>query len=287
MPITVLASFDAFFDKINLSGDFRETANGRVENVVKHLKKRFEVLDAFATGSIPRFTALKKESDVDVVVVLHYGKHLKDKLPSAILQEVRDSLKDFKTNVRKNGQAVTLYYDTWPNVDIVPAAVIRIEGGAVDDYDIPDSTREQWVRSRPKIHSKRIEAKSSECGPLFRQIVKMAKAWNRAHGSYMQSYHLEVIALNAFSGTLSSLPWDVFWFFSRAADLTATPLWYEGSYVDAYLSSSDRAETVKRLASARDTARDAWYSTYGTNNDQKKGIEKWKAVFGADFPAYG
>ena len=47
--------------------------------------------------------ALTGNADLDVFVVLHFGKHIKNKLPSQVLQSVQDSLGEY----RKNGQAVT------------------------------------------------------------------------------------------------------------------------------------------------------------------------------------
>lgn len=88
MPYTVAISFDKFREHIELSGDHRETATARKDRVVSLLKNDFEILDAFATGSIPRFTAVRGHADLDVMVVLHYGKHIKDKTPLAVLQQV-------------------------------------------------------------------------------------------------------------------------------------------------------------------------------------------------------
>src|SRR5262245_30250902 len=114
MATTVEAAFNSFYGEINLSGDHREVANSRRDSVVSLLKYDFEVLDAFSTGSIPKYTALKGRADLDVMVVLHYGKHIKDKAPIQVLESVQASLSEYRTNVRKNGQAVTLHYKTWP-----------------------------------------------------------------------------------------------------------------------------------------------------------------------------
>ena len=83
MPYTVPISFDTFHDNINLfGGDHRSTANGRRDDIVATLGKSFEIVEAFSTGSIPKFTALKSHADLDVMVALHYGKHIKDNTPT-------------------------------------------------------------------------------------------------------------------------------------------------------------------------------------------------------------
>jgi hypothetical protein len=79
MPYTVAASFEKFRENIEISGDHRETANNRRDHIVSLLKNGFEVIEAFPSGSIPRYTAIKGYADLDVMVALHYSKHIKDK----------------------------------------------------------------------------------------------------------------------------------------------------------------------------------------------------------------
>ena len=286
MPSTVPASFDAFFNAINLSGDHREVANARRDHIVSMLSKSFTIIDSFSSGSIPRFTALRAHADLDVMVVLHWTYHIKDKTPSQVLQAVSKAL-DFRTGVRKNGQAVTLGYATWPNVDIVPVSVTYNADSSVSHYNVPDSNTEAWIQSNPKTHAITIESKANECGPNFRRIIKMLKHWNRGHSDYLQSYHIEVLALRIFSGTLGNIGWDLTEFFNKARGLVAEPLYYGSAFVDNYLSTLDRAEILKRLQTAYEQSRQAWYQTYGTNSNHRAGIEKWRQLFGDSFPAYG
>lgn len=285
MAYSVQSAFDQFFDAINLADDHRATANARKNRIVSLLSNHFEILEAFGSGSIPRYTALKNKADLDVMVALHYGKHIKDKRPIDVLQAVRDALGEYRTQVRKNGQAVTLYYDTWPNVDIVPVSRSVDSAGNVTHFNVPDANTGGWIDSNPKKHSANIEARSGKCGQNFRKVIKMMKAWNANHSSYLQSYHIEVMALQTFDSELADLPWDVFQFFSKCHNLIATPLWHDSGYVDNYLSLVDRGEAKKRLANATDMARLAWYS--GVLGHTQESITRWKQIFGGDFPLYG
>lgn len=281
------AAFDQFYANVNLGGDYRETANKRRDRIVSILEKHFDIRDAFATGSIPRFTAVKTYADLDVLVALHYSKHIKDRAPKDVLQAVRDALAEYRTNVRKNGQAVTLYYETWPNVDIVPAAQLTDTAGAVTGYSIPDMNTGTWITSRPKAHSQNIQDRARACGGHFRRVITMAKWWNRTHSAYLQSYHVEAMAVQIFTGPMNDISWDVFQFFDSAATKARVSLNYEGSYVDGYLSPVTRAEAVARLEKARDIAGEAWYYTYGTNSDHQAAIGRWRVLFGDEFPTYG
>lgn len=287
MAYTVAVSFDKFYDNINLSGDHRSTANGRKADIVKQLETKFTIVEAFSSGSIPRFTALKGHADLDVIVALHYGKHTKNKAPTQVLASVREAVSEWRTGARKNGQAVTLYYKTWPNVDIVPVSRSVNDDGAVTHYNVPNSNDDSWIKSRPKTHSRSIESRASDCGQSFRRIIKMIKHWNHIHSDYLQSYHIEVLALKTLNGTLSDMSWDIFSFFNNARPLLEGSLWHDVGYADNYLTFSDRVEVLKRFDTAISKSRDAWYKTSGTNDDHRGAIEIWRQIFGSEFPSYG
>lgn len=287
MAYTVETSFNQFFDAINLGGDHRGTANSRRDNIVSMLEKKFTIIESFASGSIPKFTALKDRSDLDVIVALHYGKHIANRTPTEVIQSVRDALSTYRTNVRKNGQAVTLYYKTWPNVDIVPVSRFSDSSGNTTHYNVPDINTGRWIESRPKTHAKAIEEKSSECGGNFRRIIKMIKWWNICHSNYLRSYHIEVLALKVFSGTLDDTSWNVFQFFEKARVLLQASLWHDLGFVDVYLSYSDRQEVLKRFDTAISKSRTAWCNTFNDNDDHKSAIAIWRQIFGDRFPAYG
>ncbi len=287
MAYTVAVSFDKFRENIELTGNHRETASKRKDDIISSLKNDFTVLEAFPSGSIPRYTAIKGHADLDIIVVLHYGKHIKNKKPSQVLQNIRDVLSEYKTNVRKNGQAVTLHYKTWPNVDIVPVSRTINDDGSINHYNVPDMNTESWIKSRPRKHTSAMRDKNKICGESFKRIVKMIKWWNHQHGAYLQSFHIEVIALKVFEGKLSDYSWDIFQYFDKAIKIVESPLWHEGDYIDDYLDYSKREEVLKRFRTARDKAREAWLCTYDENNDHEKAIKLWRQIFGSKFPAYG
>jgi hypothetical protein len=286
MAKIVQAAFNQFFDTINLNGDYREIANQRRDHLIELLGNKFHVIEAFSSGSIPKFTALQEHADLDIMLVLHYGKHAFGKTPTQVLQTVRDALA-YKTTVRKNGQAVTLHYTSWPSVDVVPVYYVHNGDNQVIHYCVPDEHTNSWINSNPKTHAKAIQDKASECGENFRRIIKFAKHWNKGHSDYLQSYHIEVLALKIFTGTLQDITWDTFSFFDQAIPLLGSPIWSEWGYTDDYLSANDRNEVIKRFNTARTVARSAWYHTYNGRSDHAKGIGMWQQIFGEKFPVYG
>lgn len=287
MAYTVTGAFDTFHDNINLSGDHRATANARRERLVSILSKHFEIRESFSSGSIQKYTALKGHADLDIIVALHYGKHVQGKKPSEVLQAVRDALGEYRTNVRKNGQAVTLYYETWPNVDVVPVARHVDDNKNITHYEVPNIHTEGWIKSNPKTHAANIEAKASECGQNFRRIIKMIKHWNKGHSDYLQSYHIEVLAQEVFSGPLNDITWHIHKFFEDAITLLQKPYWYGFGFADEYLTANDRQEVLKRFNTAYDLSLTAWYHTYNGRNEHAQAIAVWQKIFGDKFPSYG
>lgn len=288
MALTIPWAFSEFFDNINLTGDHHGIARARRDRIVSILGKEFDIRESMAIGSIPKYTAIRGEADLDVMVALHYGKHISGKKPSQVLASIRKPLSEYKTDLRRNGQAVTLYYNSWPNVDIVPVA--RHEtNGVLNYYSVPDSVSEQWIPSRPDAHAQTLTDRNKTYGTEFKKIIKMIKWWNKQHGDYLESYHIEVMALRSLNYIFNDFSWGILQYFDAAASLAATPLWYGWSFADQYLIDRPawRPEAVKRLETARDKARAAWYATYKTNNDHAKAIGLWRQIFGEKFPAYG
>ncbi len=287
MPYTVAVSFDKFREVIEPLPYQRETATNRKDHLLSLLSDDFVINDSFASGSLPKYTAVAGYADLDIIVVLHYSKHVKDKKPSEVLLSVRNSLAKYRTEIRRNGQAVTLYYKTWPNVDIVPVSCTTNSDGSVNHYNVPDMNTETWIASQPKRHATEMEQSNQDFGKEFKRIVKMIKWWNHQHSSLLESYHIEVMALKSLTGTFSDYPWDIYQFFKSMVNLVNGPLYHNVDFVDTYLNWKKREEALKRLERARDLASQAWYKTYNSNDDHKGAIEIYRQIFGDKFPNYG
>jgi hypothetical protein len=287
MPYTVDASFDAFFTNINLPGDHRQIANTRRDWLMRALNPYFDIDDSFSTGSVPRYTALKQRADLDVFVVLNEYSDVARRKPSNVLLAVRKALSSYATTVRRDGQAVTLRFESWPNVDIVPAIGVKDALGNIQHYRIPDMHSEDWIDTRPVQHSRNVESRSSADGPNFRKVIKMIKHWSRRKCTTLRSYHLESMAVAHLSRCTGDVSWDVFQMFDQAAKNADQFYWYLGGYPGAYLGYQEKQNVAMTLSSARDSARNAWHCTYGTNSDHKQAIRHWRSVFGQQFPTYG
>lgn len=283
MPYTIPVSFDKFIENISITGNQADIAESRCKSIVSLLDKEFHILEAFPLGSLVSGTSLSGFADADVMLVLNYGVHAENKSPTEFLQSVRDKLSEYNTRMaKKNGQAVTLYFKTWPTVDIVPAYRVT-DNGSLYCYKIPNVNNNSWVETRPKIHINNMKQASE---PKI-HLIKMIKEWNRKHSSYLSSFHIEVMALS-YENFYSDYAWHVFKFFehmhTKIQTYIPSPSGLEG-YVDDYLSYSNRLEASNRIETALTKSREAWSAHY--NNNDKESIEKFGKLFGGRYPSYG
>lgn len=283
MSRTVSMAFDKFRENIEVSTYNREIATKRKDGLVSLLERHFEILDAFPSGSLPRYTAVKGHADLDIIVVLHFNKHIEGRLPSEVLGSIQKALSHYVTSVRRNGQAVTLSYETWPSVDIVPVARVTNKDGSIHSYDVPDMNSEKWITSRPRKHSNKMSDKNKQ-NEKFKRFVKMVKWWNHQNQSLLQSYHIEVLSLELFDEDAGEYPWALSKFFDEARGMISNDFWYEDSYVGDYLSYTDKQEVLKKMSHANSLALSAWYAGY--NGEDKEAIDYWRQIFGKEFPSY-
>jgi hypothetical protein len=76
------------------------------------------------------------------MAVLHFGKHIKDRLPSEVLLNVKNALGTGRAGEgRRKGQAVTVTFESWPSIDVVPASRIAKDGVVTRLRDIDFSDR--------------------------------------------------------------------------------------------------------------------------------------------------
>ena len=284
MVHTVPYAFDAFYEAINLPGDHRTAANARKDWIVQRLGQSLDVLDAFAIGSIPRYTALRGHADLDVLVVLHYGQHIRNRTPSEVLATVKNALGSGAGNYRRNGQAVTISFRSWPNVDVVPASRVTNGDGAVSYYKIPDMNRGVWITTKPRRHARNMAHAAEQEGPGFRQAITMLKHWNRRQSVRLQSYHLEVIALG-MTCDWNDPGWAILKWFEEAKERMSF-CWDGSEDISDYLSWEQGRAAKQRLQECHDLALSAWALTY-RKNEHREALGKWRALFGREFPAYG
>jgi hypothetical protein len=179
-------------------------------------------------------------------------------------------------------------FQSCPNVDVVPASVAYADSQTktVRRYNIPDMHRGVWLRTKPRTHAKRISSRASSEGPVFRQVIKMVKEWNRRQPVKLQGYHIEVIALKVLS-SYDTYSWGVYQWFETAKDRIWTCSDGGQDKITDYLRTGQFSAVLAQVAEAEQLALEAWHLTYDGRGQHKEAIALWRRLFGHKFPAYG
>jgi hypothetical protein len=290
---TIPESFKTFKSNLEITDLQAATVSMRQQSVRSAVESGLEVLDSFLSGSYARQTLIAplKQADIDIIVILdpkYFNNYNGQNGGQAGLLDLlkRTLMKTYPNtpDISRNGQAVTIQFTDFV-VDVVPA--FNRQGGG---YLIPNSITQIWLSTDPKKHVQIWSKANQSHNGDFVPLIKMLKAWNRTTSTFLQSFHLETMALQILNNvTITDFPSGVRYFFDKSRDYVTKknpdPAGY-GDDVGGYLNTDEkikdavsRIETAySRALKAEDLARRGYIAD---------AVDKWRMVFGEYFPAYG
>ena len=290
---TTAKAFNEFHDRIRLTDNQKQTVQARRSNVNGYLTSAFgsssdmPLVRSWVIGSGQRDTMIRPLNDIDMMAHFSNSGEVYERYKSdsrLFLYRVRDALKRESTVkvVGARGQAVRFFYTDDLHVDVVP--VIKWSSGG---YALP-SGNGKWLTTDPDFHHEYLKTKSKEVGGDLKQFSRAMKQWNRAHGSRLKSFHLEMLAANVFStlGNNSRTASQVFFANAKNGLTINDPAGHSGdlsSYLDS--SWSQRRQVVANMEEAEERAKRA--NDAEAKGNHKEAIRLWRLVFGDEFPAYG
>lgn len=167
------------------------------------------------TGSMARTTAIKRYSDVDVIVILDLPSAQRPTVDYALDLLIR-LLRTAGYEAKISGAAVSVSFVNGYGIDFMPAFDRKGADGGLCDFDIPRNDRKGWLRYSPDDQTRRTSSAVKICGPDFKKLVRAVKWWARIHGHQVASYELELIACETFVKELPELPQAIARFFQSA-----------------------------------------------------------------------
>lgn len=295
MATTLAGAFSTYRSNLEIT-DRQETkvSNARA-NIVSALKGHIALHDEESKliGSYDRrtLTRLLCEGDVDVMVILNYGKH-KDWYTADGTIKCLDKFKEVlsakypQTDIRRDRNCITMKLSEF-RLDVVPA--FKNSGG---DYQVPDSIAKSWLWTNPKTFAAKVTAVNKTMGGSLVPLIKMVKGWNREVGWPIRSFHLECMMLNRYSTYTQGYTYSSmlrYWFEDLPSYLqgaTYDPV--RGQRVDGYLDNAAQ-KTRRQIALDKANAAQALAKEAHAleNSDVVASIKKWKALLGDFFPSYG
>jgi hypothetical protein len=292
MPTTLAESFARLRSNLEITDLQTTVVSTRQQTIRRTIDNGMKVEDDFLTGSYARSTMISplSEADIDIFICLHpsYFTHFNGSNggPAGLLDLTKQTLRKTYTStpdISRNGQAVTVRFSDFV-VDVV-IGFNRLNGG----YIIANSVNNFWLETDPKMHVTLMsEANKYHKGNLV-PLIKMIKSWNKAHGSFFRSFHLEVLALAIFPNvTITDFPSGIRFFFDKARVLVRSqnkdPAGY-GDDIGRYITTSSVDEASRKFEGAFNTAINA--EMYGNRGDHRNAILIWKHLLPNHFPSYG
>lgn len=292
MATTTADAFNEFYEAICEDDSTKTVVTQRRNSVVSALKSAFPSSSTMRyqsdhlIGSFGRHTASRPFEDIDVMVHLKVDDDLWENTyqynSSSFLYRVRTSLNSSSTvkKVGARGQAVRLFYADGLYVDV--AAVVKYNSGG---YGIPDGSG-GWMGTDPIEHQAYMNRRNTELGSNLKRFVVIAKQWNKAHSSYLSSFHMEMLAARTFGtlGTNRREALRLFFDYNQYNLSVSDPAGYSADISD-YLTWNARNSVNTALGAARDRADVALAAE--DRGDHAESIRHWKIILGSRFPNYG
>ena len=210
MVFTIASGFETLKSNLEITGLQQATISTRQQAVRSTLASEMTVIDDFLTGSYARSTMIAPlaEADIDVFIVLdpsyYHTYNGRNGGPAALLEYTKQTLRKTYTrtpDISRNGQAVTIRFNDFA-VDVV-VGFNRAGGG----YIMANAISNRWLETDPKQHVAIMSAANKAHDGDLIPLVKMLKAWNKTHGSFFRSFHIEVLALEILNSVrISDFP---------------------------------------------------------------------------------
>lgn len=288
MALSVQQAFERFRSNLEITELQQSTVSGRQQAIRDSIARSLSVKASLLTGSYRRHTMIGplQNADIDIFIVLD-SRYYKPDGHAAVLDQVRRALLvTYPTTPRisRNGQAVTITFSDFV-VDVVPAFDRR--GGG---FLIPSSTEKRWIETDPTTHVTFLStANKAHRGNLV-PLIKMIKSWNRANGTLLASFYLELMTERVLRGvTISDFSSGCRFVFDKAREQfkykMLDPAGLGGGQVQGLVGTMTVKEAVGRVDIA--FARATQAETLASNGQIAQALGEWRAVFGSSFPAYG
>jgi len=291
-------AFRKFKSRLELNDKEQKNATKRHNEVRDYLETKFDIKRSFLTGSYKRWTKTKPLKDIDIFFVLGPDdEDYRDKNPSVVLDDFYAKLVEkYGSNaVRKQTRSLNVDFgvvvDADDNtdyrvlsVDVVPS----VEDG--NDYEIPDTGENDWIKTNPEIHAKKATTAHQAFSSEWKGLVRMVKYWNNnaRHGNkpVKPSFLIEVMALEClYGGWHGRFDYEIQSFFSSLADRIFDP-WSDpaglGPNVSDGMTSAEKSRARDLLMQA---SREATYAIdLARKGKNGEALKAWRALFGPKFP---
>lgn len=290
--IRVAEDFEALCRNLRMSSTTVSSVRTRYHSITRRINRDFWEMSSDAAhslyvGSYGRGTCIYT-SDVDIVIELPWSVFLKyddyvSNGQSALLQDVKNSLKETYPASRLGGDGQVVVIDFYDGVrfEVVPA--FRHEDGS---YTYPDSNHGgSWKEMDPREELKAFNNRNVACNGNLKRLCRMARAWNEKMGVCMDGILLDTLAYKFLEDyehrdkSYTYYDWMSRDFFQFLLDESGKDYWYKfgsGKRVNKGYSFARESRRAHELAveAINTYSKDMAYSWH----------QKWREIYGSKFP---
>jgi predicted nucleotidyltransferase len=282
---------DMFSDFLaNLVIQNTETISLRYGELTAAVNKKFrdtesKIANVLQVGSYGRNTGIDGISDLDMLYVMPKGEweNYKNGRQLKLLQDVKAAVlaRYPATDVRVDRLVVTVAYTDF-HVELQP--VFEQDDGS---YKYPDTKDEgSWKITKPREEMDAVSKLDGEKNLNLKRLCKMARAWKNQHGLEISGLLIDTLAYNFLESTeeydvcsylyYDELSRDFFKYLGEEPDQEHYAAPGSGQRVKVRKKFQKKARKAHRLCLEAIEAQD---------KEQKNVNEKWKKVYGRQFPA--
>lgn len=290
MVRTIDEGFRIFHERLTPSLVESEAAKSHRKSIEKALKREFDIISFFRTGSFGNGTSLRSYSDVDYFAVIPHDNIKEDS--SEMLREVKGvlSTRFSGTNiitVRSPAVVIPFGSDASETTEVVPAKTALDDNGDLI-YKIPDGNG-GWMPSNPKSHNEYVNSVNNNLNKKVKPLIRFIKSWKYERTVPISSFYLELrVAKYASKESAIVYKIDIRSIFKMLSDIGLADM-QDPKGISGYISpcstESKKEDAISKLNTVLrrvQEARDA-----ESEGDIEKAFDKWRLALGYKFPAYG
>lgn len=284
-------TFKDFLSNIKISDDKADTISYRYGRITKALNEKFrntesKTANTLQVGSYGRYTGIKGISDLDMLYImpaLKWVDYNKSGGQSKLLQDTKDAIsKTYSSSDIKIDRCVVTVNFADSHIDVQP--VFEVED---QDYKYPDTYGDGcWKITKPRKEMDAMVEFSDNKNRNLRRLCKMARSWKNKHGVCMGGLLIDTLAYNFLKSTTYYNEKSFAYYDEMCRDFFKY-LYDQPKDQTEYgaLGSKQRVKVKKSFRRKAKKAYELAEEAIDAASDKTK-HNKWRDVFGNDFPKY-
>lgn len=284
-------TFKDFLSNIKISDAKADTISYRYGRITKALNEKFrntesKTANTLQVGSYGRYTGIKGISDLDMLYIIPASKwedYNKSGGQSKLLQDTKDAIsKTYSSSDIKVDRCVVTVNFADSHIDVQP--VFEVED---QDYKYPDTYGDGcWKITKPRKEMDAMVEFSDNKNRNLRRLCKMGRSWKNKHGVCMGGLLIDTLAYNFLKSTTYYNEKSFAYYDEMCRDFFKF-LYDQPKDQTEYgaLGSKQRVKVKKSFRRKAKKAYELAEEAIDAASDKTK-HNKWRDVFGNDFPKY-